>query len=101
MTYHKANFTIADNDITYAGYSKGTTWNGWACPLFTKEIAKEILNNIQAYQWSYDEKEDFFIFVLEKGNEVETIESIEITVDNEVIKVYRFDNLGFCWDQKV
>lgn len=32
-----------DDGPAFRGYHDGTTWNGWACPCFTKEIADHII----------------------------------------------------------
>ena len=34
--------------ISFEGIDLGSTWNGWACPAFTKEVADEILSVINA-----------------------------------------------------
>jgi len=40
-TWRKAKFTIG-GDREFEGYHWGHRWNGWACPMFTLEVAREI-----------------------------------------------------------
>lgn len=42
---HESAFEIDDNIAIYDGYTDGTHWNGWACPWFTKETAKEYIKH--------------------------------------------------------
>jgi len=41
----KAEFHFDSHpDTTFPGYTKGDTWNGWACPYFERKVAEEIVD---------------------------------------------------------
>ena len=43
LPLHRGHFYLEEIDGTFAGFSSGATWNGFAVPLFTKEVADQIL----------------------------------------------------------
>ena len=49
---------------TFSGYTIGHTWNGWACPLFTKAAAEQIIEawHRGGYAADYDATSDTFRF---------------------------------------
>src|SRR5262245_59270756 len=56
-------FAIEDHVGPYPGYTNGRTWNGWACPLFPREVADQIMalwnkNQDKTMHASYDETSD-------------------------------------------
>lgn len=61
-------FTI-DGGGMYPGYTYGTYWNGWECPLFTLEVGKrmvedlmELFDDHSTQTFSYDEEDDCFYY---------------------------------------
>lgn len=48
----------------FDGYTRGETWNGWACPHFTFEQAQAILDAWRRQGWtaSFDEEARAFTF---------------------------------------
>lgn len=90
--YRAAEFEF-DEGPSWPGFTKGETWNGWACPYFTKEVAMSILdwmgeNNNEEYSLTY-EVEEKMITIIETGYETEPY-TIEENEDG-------FYNLGGSW----
>lgn len=92
-----------DDTPSFEGYTfKGNTWNGWQCPLFTKDVGKEILkaladNNTSTY---YDENIDAFIVIfnsLTEDRETEVYASKIIEYEGEEITVYPIGYGSWCW----
>lgn len=59
----KAKFYIAEGP-QYDGYTDGSLWNGWECPLFTKEVADQIAMEVNdGYStMTYNKVNDCFIY---------------------------------------
>jgi hypothetical protein len=62
----KRSFTIDSlANQKFQGFTSGETWNGWACPYFTFEEAKKIVDAQNAnsdHSAHYDESNDTFVF---------------------------------------
>ncbi len=107
----EALFNI-DGGKTFRGYTLGESWNGFACPYFTKETALEVCKSTsckyetiagkEECRTFYDETTDtFYCEDYYNGYEREIIASpTEITIENgTTIKVYSFGDAGWCWDE--
>lgn len=60
-----ASFTLEPLEgQTFAGYTAGQQWNGWACPYFTKEQAQRIVEawHTCGFKVDYDPADDVFRF---------------------------------------
>jgi hypothetical protein len=100
-TMEKAEFYLdADPETTFSGYTKGDTWNGWACPYFEKEVAEQIAEhhgeihryeNAEEYWAEYDPDEDVFRFHDDQGEEPRTFGPVE----TEKGKLYAIG--AYCW----
>lgn len=58
-------FTIDTNPAIYEGFDTGVKWNGWACPMFTKEVADKIMADCQTEGFlnvKYDSAKDTYTF---------------------------------------
>lgn len=55
-TLIKSKFSIAGDDRSFEGYHIGITWNGWDCPMFTKEMISQIIETYSTteYPLSFD-----------------------------------------------
>lgn len=60
-----------DPGTAFPGYTKGGAWNGWTCPYFGKNVAKQVAEHHrdlhrhdreEGYRADYDAKEDVFVF---------------------------------------
>ena len=97
----KAEFHFDSHpDTTFPGYTKGDTWNGWACPYFEREVAKEIADhygemhrydNEEEYWAEYDSEEDIFLFYDTQGDEPRKFGPAEV----EGRKLYPIG--AYCW----
>ena len=90
----KALFTIED-EINVEGYDEDYSWNGWACPWFTKENADKIAT------WSsipleYDAKRDAYI---EKDSDIGETAYVGEHIDTEdgTLLLYPIGNKSWVW----
>ena len=93
--WRKAMFQIEDGP-EFEGYHFGKRWNGWACPMFTIEVMREIS------EWLCGE------WMTVDGNTVTHISPDEEETDSDegseteregipTMRLYSFD--GWCWDE--
>lgn len=97
----KAEFHIASHpDTTFPGYTKGDTWNGWACPYFEREVAEKIADhysemhrydNGEEYWAEYNSGEDVFAFHNTQDDEPRKFGPAEV----EGKKLYPVG--AYCW----
>ena len=84
----------------FSGLTYGHTWNGWAVPYFTKEVALEIVAHMPS-NLRYSEETDSFIY-----NDIEFTKSEDY---NEYFgaeeingqKYYSIGGCSWCWDEVV
>jgi hypothetical protein len=92
-----AVFTI-ESIKQYDGYDEEYSWNGWACPWFTKEAGEQIASDLGGLM-KFDADKDAFVFNSPQ-DEAETDyfvgEDIE-TVDGTK-HLYPIGNKGWIWD---
>lgn len=82
-------------DKSFEGYSKDDDWNGWACPFFSLEQGKKIVqaqNSGQDKSW-FDEKNDQFVFIIDGQREY--FPSIEIDGG----RLYPIGNSSWIWEE--
>jgi hypothetical protein len=80
----------------FDGYTKGEEWNGWACPYFSFETAKEIIESHNSFLNSrawYDENEDKFVVQFP----AETEEYYPIVANGE--KLYPIGSMAWIWEE--
>jgi hypothetical protein len=80
----------------FDGFTKGETWNGWACPYFTLEQAQRIVvaHTTLGNKAAYDETKDSFSFHFSE-DEIETF-SAEI-IDGR--KLYPIGARNWIWEE--
>ena len=98
--WNRALFTLEGWPII-AGWTKGETWNGWACPAFEREAAQAIVTACNAtggevQSASYDEANDTFVFSSGPGDR-EVFEAVEIETAAGRLKVWEIGSCGWCW----
>lgn|SRR5688572_24851672 len=105
--FQRARFTIDSlpNRI-FEGFTDGDTWNGWACPYFSRDVAESILQASEnnGYSWTYDAKTGSFIVHHHddpKDSEPELFNGVWINIDNESILVYAIGAYAWAWDIQV
>lgn len=94
----QATFVIEDGP-RYNGYDEDYSWNGWACPWFTKEEGLKITDNLYGYL-TFDETKDAFVMVNQDttdseydyyvGADIETVDGTQ--------HLYPIGNKSWIWD---
>lgn len=99
-------FSIDGSDVVFPGFTFGDTWNGFACPYFTKNIGDSVITALTDIgvetPLSFDAAADAFVELIPisttetergeyKGEDIETAEGI--------IHVYGIGNSGWTWSQ--
>lgn len=89
-------------DQTFAGYTAGESWNGWACPRFTKEVADRVLAACLAAEQdgSYDPETDTYI-----TNDTGSMDPADfgrwqgedIQVEGQTVHVYPLGAWAWVW----
>jgi len=77
--YSPGTFTLEGIEENFEGWTDGLTWNGWARPCITREVAERILQ-ASGYRWSYEPSEDALIVTTSPDAEPEHFpaETIEL-----------------------
>lgn len=92
-------FYIDDPDSTqYPGYSFGLTWNGWACPFFSYDVAQQIIADFVAEggEGRYDDASDSFR--LQSADESYAVTGIDIETPDGSQRVYPIGAGMWIWD---
>ena len=88
----KALFSIEDGP-GFVGYTDGATWNGWAMPYFTREVAEEVL---KAYPGDEGDDEDCYAdYAFPEADSVIIIDPDT----NQPVWVWPIGSGGWCWDE--
>ena len=105
-TLHSAHFTCdGDERGHWAGYTTLRTWNGWATPYFTKEIADQITEHFNRFMDKpivYDAKKDaYLIDQTEWGLDEEPLEvkGEDAVTPDGVRHLYALGSGYWCWDE--
>lgn len=83
-----------------AGYTYGDTWNGWQCPMFTKDAGLQIVaawDTTGGDTLSYDADIDAFVEVT--GDDRTTFEGKDIDIADGTVRVYGIGAFGWTWDR--
>lgn len=107
MPFSPARFVIDGLDGPYAGFTDGSLWNGWACPVFTREVADQIAEDFNRQgEWAgfptsgsarFDADADAYE-VAEEGNDPELFLASTIEVGGRSVKVYEFGTRYWTWE---
>jgi hypothetical protein len=86
--------------VTFKGYTKGETWNVFACPYFSFEQAQRIVSAWRGKGWAarYDAETDAFMFEVNaesKSSDFEGYSGINIKKQ----KFYRVGAFSWIWDE--
>lgn len=109
----KTKFNSLDDDIWYDGYTFGDTWNGWASPLFTFDVAKKVLQHSVAVEnerlpnddkcsYRYNKEKDVFTYKLaeaysEPGGWKYEYKGQDIEYKGQKLHVYPIGAWEWCW----
>jgi hypothetical protein len=85
---------------TFDGYTRDEDWNGFACPYFSLEQGRRVVDAWQRKGWKarYDVEADSFIFEMQAGGgepDYETYAGSEV----EGVKVYPIGAFSWIWDE--
>ncbi|HEY9285892.1 MAG TPA: hypothetical protein VIP46_20755 [Pyrinomonadaceae bacterium] len=84
----------------FDGYTRGENWNGWACPYFTSDQARQL---VRAYEekglraW-YDEDSDAYSFEVEAGAGVKETDTFPAE-DVEGLRLYPIGASCWIWEE--
>ena len=81
---------------------EGMRWNGWACPMFTREQGE----CLQFEEWTgasirYDADQDAFVVsnAVEPGED-EVFPATVREIDGEPVTLYPIGTMSWCWDDE-
>lgn len=100
----KAYFNIDDSDYFEGYYYKESHWNGWAMPMFEKEIANLLIQAFSVendFEIVYDKYTDCYICkTIEDDVVIQTDIAEKVTVNTKegIKEVYDFGSIGWTWN---
>lgn len=104
MQIRRGLFSL-DDGPSYAGYTADQTWNGWACPLFTKEVADQIAvawahDPLSQMAGTYDATTDTYAFLdPENEDEPALYPGEDHVVDGQPLRLYPIGAGCWVWDE--
>ncbi|HEX9951970.1 MAG TPA: hypothetical protein VGB53_09400 [Rubricoccaceae bacterium] len=109
MPYRRGTFVLDATEVPYEGYTDGTTWNGWACPVFELEAARRIAADFLElgagfpeegqYRAAYDEASDRFTLYDPVNDDEATYGPDTIDVDGQSITIYPIGTREWTWEE--
>tara|TARA_R110002110_G_scaffold330457_1_gene541709 strand:+ start:128 stop:673 length:546 start_codon:yes stop_codon:yes gene_type:complete len=99
-TWRKAKFSIG-GDREFEGYHWGNNWNGWACPMFTLEVAREIAADFQCPEMRIEvDGQDRVVITHEEFPEETDVDEGDTRVRHGIptMKLYGIGSHSWCWD---
>jgi hypothetical protein len=96
----KTRFVIDTNEKTYEGYTDGTLWNGWECPWFTKEVAEEMMGDLnkEGVRTEYNQETDSYIIEVE-FDEPDVFEGSDVVTEDGIKHLYPIGAWCWIWDE--
>ena len=101
-TMRKTKFQICDNERVYEGYTDGSTWNGWECPWFTKEVTEQIMQDLRddGVETEYNENTDSYS-VLQPDSVEDVFEGEYVGTEDGGKHLYPIGAWCWIWDEVV
>jgi hypothetical protein len=110
--WQRARFAIEDvYDPPVDGWTRGETWNGWACPRFEWAAAQRVMEQTNASRdgdWDpvlghppivYDVEADRFVVRLEPGDDPDYVAGeAMVTAAGGVVMVYAIGAWAWTWE---
>lgn len=102
LTWRPALFEVADK-LFYSGFTDGKAWNGWAMPVFRKEVAMQIAKDLDSAdeRIAYDEALDAFTCTQPGDDKPVLSEGFPIEVGGNKVHVYGLGGGYWCWEESV
>lgn len=102
--FMRAEFSIdALENAKFEGFTDGDSWNGWACPYFTRETAEAVLKASEknGFTWQYDNESRSFL--VQHSNdpqdyEPERFSAMSILVNGAEHVVYAIGAYSWVWE---
>lgn len=91
-----------DKDVTFVGYIKGERWNGYECPLFTKDEAERICQEFsdgKTIDLSYDEERDRYIAEYIEEGITDEFEGKDFEINGEIKHLYPIGSGEWTWSK--
>lgn len=91
-------------DHSFEGYTSGRRWNGWACPVFEKDVAMLLVKALQKEhskkEYARYNKETDTFEIWDEGEEEHVLyPPVEITVGEKKRKVYEIGTAFWTWSE--
>jgi hypothetical protein len=95
--WKRAEFSLEGEDESFAGWTDGEFWNGWAMPYFEFATAEKVVASLLGANGRYDAQSDSFVT---QGQDEEIWPAQNITlVGGQTIKVYGIGAGSWTWDE--
>ena len=90
---------LDSNDENFTAFDSGKKWNGWECPLFTKEIGLKICEAMQHTntKLSYSAEKDCFVANYTDDDITSEYEGSDYVVDDELVRLYPIGSAEWVW----
>lgn len=98
----KGMFCINEDMGIFEGYSSGKLWNGWECPVFTKEAADRIckaFSDNQTIALSYHEQSDCFVVNYSTEGMTDFFEGEDFEIDRGIKHLHPLGSHECCWSK--
>jgi hypothetical protein len=82
-----------DDDGPFPGYTIGVSWNGFATPAFTREIADQVAAAIGG---NYVEERDVYVF---PGDDPDGYEGFDTATPDGPRRLYAIGAFAWCWHE--
>jgi len=99
--FRKGRFS-AEGGEDFNGFTDGSVWNGWACPLVTLEVAAKMLETCCDGETLIFSRDGDVLIVTDScyPDEPHKLEASAIEVDGEKHAVYDLGQLGWCFTEE-
>lgn len=109
-SFRRGTFSIDGLPGTYPGFTRGESWNGWAVPLFAKDVAlriaedyghaaKEQGGDMADARARYDEEADALLFYDPIYEDEVEYPATVIEVNGERVTAYPLGSCEWTWEE--
>jgi len=100
--FQRADFAIeALENVSFQGFTRGESWNGWACPYFSHDTARAVLaaSEQNGYSWCYDGDADAFFVRHADDPEgfAEKFSALKAAIDGQDTALYAIGAYSWAW----
>ncbi|MDX2141249.1 MAG: hypothetical protein SF123_24405 [Chloroflexota bacterium] len=104
-TWSKSAFTLDSIEgQIFEGFTRGETWNGWACPCFDRATAESVLRASEAngYAWEFDAERDAFLVRSADDPadyEPDVFPAVTARIDDNAVRLYAIGARSWTWQE--